>query len=184
MKYLMLAVLTGLFIINPLFAENDDERNEKQEKQERKIGRKNRKINKKPSDEWEILKSISRNERERLRKLHATDPDAFQKEIAKIVERVKGTRQEKQKQNQKIRSLVSQYKNAKDDKTKKEAMEQLRKVIQKIFLSKMQENKKRLESLEKHVKKFREAYEFRQKNADKIIQSRLDTLTRDTTFNW
>ena len=177
MKYLMMAVLTGLIIINPVFSEKDNVRNEKQKKQNHK----NRRASKKPSNIWGIMKSIPGEERERLRKLHATDPDAFQKEIAKIVERVKATRQEKQKQ---IRSLVSQYKNAKDDKTKKEAMEQLRKVIQKIFLSKMQENKKRLESLEKHVKKVREAYEFRQKNADKIIQSRLDTLTRDTNFNW
>jgi len=166
-----------LFIINPVFAGKDNVRNEKQ----KKPNHKDRRASKKPSDIWGIMKSIPGEERERLRKLHATDPDAFQKEIAKIVERVKATRQEKQKQ---IRSLVSQYKNAKDDKTKKEAMEQLRKVIQKIFLSKMQENKKRLESLEKHVKKVREAYEFRQKNADKIIQSRLDTLTRDTNFNW
>ena len=71
-----------------------------------------------------------------------------------------------------------------DTETKKEAMEQLRKVIQKIFLEKMQKNKKRLESLEKHVKKVRQDYEFRQKNTDKIIQRRLDTLTNDTKFDW
>jgi uncharacterized protein YjgD (DUF1641 family) len=181
MKYLILAVFAGLFIVNPVFAENNAVRDEKQGS---KTDRKNRKIDQKTSDKWQILKSISTNERERLRKLHATDPEAFKKEIAKIVERVKAARQEKQNQNQKIRNLVSLYKNAKDDKTKKEAMEQLRKVIQKIFLSKMQENKKRLESLEKRVQKVREAYEFRQKNADKIIQSRLDTLTLDTNFNW
>ena len=184
MKYLTVAVFMGLLIVNPVFSKGEDtggKDNNKQEQLTKRTDRRNRKTNQKP---WGILKNISDEERERLRKLHATNPEEFRKEIAKIVKRVKAERQEKQKQNQQIKQLVRQYKNAKDEKTKKEAMEQLRKIIRKIFVAKMQENKKRLESLEKHVKKVRAMYEFRQKNADKIIQSRLNTLTQDTDFEW
>ncbi len=184
MKYFILAVTTGLIISNPVFAQNDDgsnERQEDQERRERKADRENRKPNRKL---WGILRNISDEERERLRKLHKTNPEAFKAEIAKIVKRIKAERQEKQKQNQQIKQLVKQYKNSKDDKTRQEAMDKLRVIIQKIFVTKMRENKKRLESLEKHVKKVRASYEFRQKNADKIIQARLDTLTQDTNFNW
>ena len=180
MKYLTVAVFTGFLILNPVFAQNDDASKD-QEKQGKKTDRINRKANQKP---WGILRNISAEERERLRKLHATNPEKFRKEITKIVSRAKAERQEKQKQNQQIKQLVSQYKNAKDDKTRQEVMEQLRKIISKIFVAKMRENKKRLESLEKHVQKIRKDYEFRQKNADKIIQARLDTLTQDTNFDW
>jgi len=184
MKYLTLAVFIGFLILNPAFAKNDNTDSKaqgKQEKLERKTDRPNRKANQKP---WGILRNISAEERERLRKLHTADPEKFRKEIAKIVSRVKAERQEKQKQNQQIKQLVSQYKNAKDDKAKQEAIKQLKKIISKIFVTKMRENKKRLESLEKHVRKIRASYEFRQKNADKIIQARLDTLTQDTNFDW
>lgn len=207
MKYLLAAVLAGLFVISPAFAERDNnERGQKRERHERddddrdndeRVERRGRdddrdndereerrtrkKYDKRDRNQWKILQSISAEERERLRKLHATNPAAWKEEVAKIVKRI---RAEKQKLNKTIKSLVSQYKNAKDDKTKKEAMAQLRKITRDIFLEKMQKNKKRLESLEKHVKKLRQQYEFRQKNADKIIQSRLNTLTNDTKFDW
>lgn len=202
MKYLLMVVLAGLFVVSPAFAErDDDEREEKRERREKhdrddddrdddgrnerrerkKAGKRYEKRERRERNPWKILQNISSEERQRLSKLHATNPEAFKKEIAKIVKRL---RAEKQKLNKKIRNLVSQYKNAKDDKTKQEAMQQLRKITRNIFLEKMQKNKKRLESLEKHVKKLRQQYDFRQKNADKIIQSRLNTLTSDTKFDW
>jgi len=202
MKYLLTVVLAGLFLISPAFAEkDDDERHERREREERddddrdndeieeKRERRKRREREKGGkryerrerNQWKILQNISAEERERLRQLHATNPEAFKKEIAKIVKRI---RSEKQKLNKKIQSLVSQYKNAENSETKKEALEQLRKITRNIFLEKMQKNKKRLVSLEKHVKKLRQQYDFRQKNADKIIQSRLDTLTNDTKFDW
>ena len=176
MKYLLMTVLAGFFVINPLIAENSD--TDKKEKQKRREGRK---FGKRAKNPWKMLQSISSEERKRLRQLHATNPTAFKTEVAKIVKRIK---QEKQELNKKIQSLVRQYKTAEDDKTKKETLEQLRKLTQKLFLAKMEKNKKRLESLEKHVKKLRQQYDFRQKNADKIIQSRLKTLTSDTKFDW
>jgi restriction endonuclease S subunit len=51
-------------------------------------------------------------------------------------------------------------------------------------MEKMERNRKRLESLEKHVKKLRKEYDFRRKNADKIIQSRVGHLTGETNFDW
>lgn len=189
MKYIIIAVFTGFLIINPAFTQNDSVNSEDQTKQARKADRKKRRINQNP---WELLKYISADERERLRKLHATNPKAFPEEVTKVLQRAKEERLEKEKlkqkerqrQNQQIKQLVNQYKNAKDDKAQKEAMDKLRTIIRKIFITKMQENKERLESLEKQVKKVRASYEFRQKNADKIIQARLDTLTQDTNFEW
>jgi len=180
MKYLLMAVLAGFIVINPAIAE-ERPKEETREKQGGGRDRNNRKFNKKPQNPWKILQNISSEERERLSKLHATNPEAFRKEIAKIVKRI---RAEKQELNKKIQGLVQQYKNAEDAGKKKEALEQLRKIASKIFSAKMEKNKKRLESLEKHVKKLRQQYDFRQKNADKIIQSRLDTLTSDTKFEW
>lgn len=194
MRYLLMAVLAGLFVISPAFAERDnDERHEKRGRREKGDNDRNeRKYNKRKKALWGIMKQISAEERKRLRQLHASNPDEWRKEVAKVVKRIrqekqesdKKNRQEKQELNKKIRGLVNQYKNAKDDKTKKRAMDKLRQITRKIFLAKMQKNKKRLESLEKHVKKLRQQYNFRQKNADKIIQSRLNTLTSDTKFNW
>ena len=200
MKYLLIAAFIGLFIVSPAFAEKDDNDDDKKERGEihnrdderennerekkrgsRKVRQRHDKREKQERAQWKILQNISVEERKRLRQLHATNPAAFREEIAKIVKRI---RAEKKELNKKIQSLVSQYKNSKDDKTKKEAIAQLRQITRKIFLEKMQKNKKRLESLEKHVKKLRQQYNFRQKNADKIIQSRLDTLTNDTRFDW
>ena len=140
-----------------------------------------RKSNRKSPGTWRILQSISKEEAEHLRKLHATNLEAWKNEVAKITKRI---RQEKQKANKKTQDLVRQYKSAKDEASKKEALEQLRKITQKAFQEKMKKNKTRLESLEKQVKKLRQQYEFRQKNAGKIIQSRLNTLTKDKKFNW
>ena len=187
MKYLLMAVLTGLFVISPAFAErDDDEKEEKQERRERKkeMGR----HEKRERSQWEILKHISAEERKRLRQLHATNPEAWREEVAKIVERIRTENKkilaEKQELNKKIKGLVRQYRSSEDAEKKKEAMEQLRQITRKVFLAKMEKNKKRLESLEKHVQKLRQQYDFRHKNADKIIQSRLDTLANDTKFDW
>lgn len=183
MKYLLMAVLAGLFFINPAFAEreiNDDKRGERRERENDD----NERGERRERNQWKILKNISAAERKKLRKLHSENPAVFRKEIAKIVKRVREQREKKEQLNQKIKKLAIQYKKAKDEETKKEAMEQLRKITKKTFMGKMQKNKKRLESLEKHVKKLRQQYEFRQKNADKIIQSRLNSLTEDKNFDW
>ncbi|MBU8902689.1 MAG: hypothetical protein KOO69_08115 [Victivallales bacterium] len=175
MKYLLLAILAGFFVINPAVAEEQTkERGRRKERTERKL-------NRKTPGEWRILQYISKEEATHLRKLHATNIEAWKEEVAKITKRI---RQEKQKSNKKIQDLVRQYKSAKDEASKKEALEQLQTITQKAFQEKMKKNKKRLESLEKHVKKLRYQYEFRQKNADKIIQSRLKTLTKDKKFDW
>jgi hypothetical protein len=207
MKYLLMAVLAGLFVISPAFAERDDDErdsksDERYEKRERdddersddeRAERRERKKEmgrheKRERSQWEILKHISAAERKRLRKLHATNPEAWREEVAKIVKRIrtenKKIRAEKQELNKKIQGLVRQYRSSEDAEKKKKAMEQLQKITRKVFLAKMEKNKKRLESLEKHVKKLRQQYDFRHKNADKIIQSRLDTLTNDTKFDW
>ena len=186
MKYLLMAVLAVFFVIDPAFAErNDDERDnksdERYEKRERKKEGKGRKFGRKAPNPWKILQEISSEERKRLSKLHATNPKAWKEEVAKIVKRI---RQEKQELNKKIQGLVRQYKSSEDAGKKKEALNQLRKITKKLFLTKMEKNRKRLELLEKHVKKLRQQYDFRQKNADKIIQNRLDTLTSDTKFEW
>jgi hypothetical protein len=183
MKYLLTAVLAGLFLVNPAFAEEEKESGERRGRRERRErkGNTHEKREKRERSQWKILQNISAEERARLQQLHATNPEAFRKEIATIVTRIK---QGKQELDKKVKSLVAKYKTSKDAETKKEAMEQLRKITQKAFLEKMQKNKKRLESLEKHVKKLRQQYEFRQKNADKIIKSRLNSLTNDSKFDW
>jgi len=193
MKYLLLAVLAGFCIINPATAE--EENNSTRRRQARNTEqseRKGRRFGRKSPEQWKILKHISKEEAARLRKLHASDPAAWKEEVKKVVERIKTEKKEqnqknisaRKKQDQEIKKLVSQYKTTKDADTRKEALEQLHKLTQKVFLEKMQKNKQRLESLEKHVKNLRKQYEFRQKNADKIIQSRVNTLTNDTKFDW
>ena len=180
MKNLLVAVLAGLFIISPAIAEESSESGERHQRRERRE-RKGRKSGKKSPEQWKILQEISKEESERLRKLHATDLAAWKKEVATIVKRIKA---ERKAQEQQIKKLAAQYKSAKDDTTKKEALEQLHKLTQAIFLKKMQKNKMRLESLEKHVKSLRKQYEFRKKNADKIIKSRVNSLTQERKFDW
>ncbi len=180
MKHFLIALFAGLFVINPTLAEqNNNDRT--YIKSERKQDHKKRKYQEKAPGQWRILQNISAKERERLRQLHAADPESFKKEVAKIVKRIK---EDKQKLDKKIQELVNQYKTSKDTEKKKEVLDQLHQITRKIFLEKMQKNKKRLESLEKHVKKLRQQYEFRQKNADKIIQSRINALTKDTNLDW
>ncbi|MDD5727446.1 MAG: hypothetical protein PHV59_02675 [Victivallales bacterium] len=142
---------------------------------------KNAKTVRKLPDQWRILPDISPDERQRLRQLYQTDPETFKQELAKIVRRLK---QEKRESDRNIQQLVSQYKRARDTSEKKALLKQLQQLISSIFYTKMQHNKQRLETLEKQVRKLREQYEFRQKNAEKIIQARLDYLTGDANFEW
>lgn len=186
MKFLLFAVLTGFVLVNPAIAENTDERHEDKERQERKERRKRnpRKFKQELPKQWQILRSISGEERKRLRQLYAADPKAFRQELAKIVKRIRQKDQKASKDTKKAQQLVRQYKNTQDSKKKEEILKELREVTRKIFLTKMKHNKKRLESLEKQVKKLRREYDFRKKNAEKIIQARLDTLTTKANFNW
>ena len=81
MKYLLMTVLAGLFVISPAFAErDDDEKEERREKRER--------------SQWKILQSISAAERKRLRPLHAANPETWREEVAKIVKRIRAEKQE------------------------------------------------------------------------------------------
>ncbi len=194
MKFLLLTVLAGFVLSNPAIAGNTEKQNteaekkidkqredkKRKEKKER-WKRKPRKFNRELPAQWQILRNISSEERTHLRQLYVTDPKTFRQELAKIVKRI---RQKKQKTNKKIQELVRRYKNTQNAEKKKEILKQLREVIRKIFFSKMKDNKKRLESLEKHVRKLRQQYDFRQKNAEKIIQTRLDALTTNANFDW
>lgn len=185
MKFLLASILTGFVIFNLAATENQQEKkvDKKSDEQPKdvKTNKKKPKTGAKIPAQWSILREISSTERERLRQLYAADPKTFKLELARIVDRIK---QEKQKSNEKLHQLVRQYKNAGDPEKKKEILEQLRQITSKAFFAKMEHNKKRLESLETQVKKLRQQYEFRQQNADKIIQARLDALTCDTEFEW
>ncbi|MFA6716193.1 MAG: hypothetical protein WC082_05770 [Victivallales bacterium] len=178
MKYLLSGIIAALFITAQAIAE--DEKTTEKSPESGKTYKKS-KNRKKTPEQWRILQEISEEERSRLRKLYASDPKAFRKELAQIVSRLK--REEKELDRQ-IRALVQKYKAAKDADEKKQAYEELRKLTRKVFMNKMEKNRKRLESLEAHVKKIRGQYEFRQKNAEKIIQARLDALTNDMDFEW
>ena len=185
MKFLLAAVLVAFVVFNPAFAEKRQEKKiDKKNDEQQKDVKKAKKKTKTPGDvppQWMILREISAKERERLRQLYLTDPKTFKQELTKIVDRIK---QEKRKPNIRVQQLARQYKNTDDPKKKKAILAQLRQITRKIFYGKMEFNKKRLESLEKQVKTLRQQYEFRQKNADKIIQARLDYLTSETEFEW
>jgi hypothetical protein len=178
MKYLLSGLLIALFITVPAIAE-EKKANNKRQGSEGKYQKNTER--RKPAEQWRILDEISEDERARLRKLYDSDQKAFRKELAKIVSQI---RQKEKERDQLVKSLVQKYKTAKDPDEKKKVYEELRKLTRKIFMQKMENNRKRLESLEKHVKTLRRQYEFRKHNADKIIQSRLDALTSDMAFEW
>jgi uncharacterized phage infection (PIP) family protein YhgE len=182
MKILVLTLLSILVIGSSATAQEKVENKETQQKKEveKRKERKKRKAKPVPGS-WHMLKNISEEERNRLRTLYETDPKTFRQELAKIIKRL---RAEKDSLNQKVKELVKQYKTSKDPKKKKAALKELREITSKIFYTKMEHNKKRLESLEKQVKNLRSQYDFRQKNADKIIQARLDALLGNTNFEW
>lgn len=178
MKYLLLSVLAALFIAVPVMA-GDEKPALKRPGPEEEYNRLKEK--KKLVEQWGILSEIPEEDRNRLRKLYDSDQKAFQKEVARIVAQI----QEKEKElDRKVKALAEKYKAAKDPDKKQEAYEELRQLTRKIFMDKMEKNRKRLEFLETRVKAVRRQYEFRKKNADKIIQARLDALLSDMDFDW
>ena len=179
MKYLMMMLFAMFFVMNQTIAEQNEDAddNDRPPKPEWR-GKENKK---RPANHWRILQNISQEERKRLRQLYASDPESFKEEVAKIAKRI---REEQQKTNAQIKELLQEYKSTKDEQKKKAALAKLRKITKDSFLAKMQHNKRRLESLEKKVKKLRQQYEFREKNVDKIIQNRVKSLLRDKNLEW
>lgn len=129
----------------------------------------------------ELMESLPAEERQRLRELHKTDRTAFREELKKIFQKA---RHESQKEHDELRSLLSDFRDAEFSERKAELKAKLRAITEKQFNQKMASNKKHLEELEKKLETLKRQFEERKKQADDIINARVEELTRDPNLNW
>jgi hypothetical protein len=178
MKY-FLSMLVIIFIATP-FASAGDNPKEQKEKAKSNKSYKNRK------QAFEayikrVIAKLPKAEQEKLKKLYKENPKEYSNEIRKVLAREKMRHYAK---NDKIKELLKKYQNAKNADEKEKYLNQITEHTKKIFYDRMKQNQKRLIILEKKVRMLRKHYEFRKKNADKIIKSRVDYLTRNPKLDW
>ncbi|MCP3968279.1 MAG: hypothetical protein GY750_15790 [Lentisphaerae bacterium] len=128
-----------------------------------------------------MLPAISNEEKDKLRKLYQTDPQAFRKEIRRLVDVYK---KKKHQETKKLKKLAYKYQNAKSSADKQKYYDEIYAITRKIFEEQMIRYKKRLEALEKQLKRLTAKYEQRQQGAEKIIKARVDYLTRNRKLDW
>ncbi len=119
--------------------------------------------------------------RSELRELQRTDPEEFEKKMAKLVKQYNA---EKTARDSKLNELVKTYQTSSDKADKDKAYAEIRKMTEEEFERNLKEQKRQLEFLENRLKAERERYETRSKNAQAIIQARLDELTQPSELRW
>jgi len=128
-----------------------------------------------------IFDSMTEEEKNELKKLYQENPDKFRE---KMQDKVAAYKKEQRKTSEELKNLLSKYHSSKDDNEKAALYKQIEASSRKEFLRRMEDNRKRLEVLEKQLKTLRQSYEFRRNNADKIINERVRQLTRDPNMEW
>ncbi len=122
-----------------------------------------------------VFDQLPEAERQKMVLLMKEDPEEFRKiMLEKLVELEK----EMQREFGEMRALIRQYQNS-ADKAEQETLR--RKVHEKIaaeFQRQLKEHRNMLEEMRKRLKDLEEKYQYREKNADKIIDARLEFMLK------
>ncbi|QSH41559.1 hypothetical protein P0136_07395 [Lentisphaerota bacterium ZTH] len=128
-----------------------------------------------------MLPTVSDAEKAKLQKLYQTDPEAFRKEIHRLV---KAYKEQRKLESKRLKELIIKYHKASNNAEKQQYYNQIYAMTRKTFDLQMLRYKKRLEALEMQLSNLTANYEKRRRNADKIIKARVDHLTRNRNHDW
>ncbi len=128
----------------------------------------------------DFFATLSEQERKELRELQDSDPEKAKKFLDERLEKYNKMIREREKR---LADLVRTYQSgSKEEKDK--AYAEIRKITTEDFERNLKEHKRQLEFLEKRLEREREKYDARQKNAEAIIQARIDELTKPAELRW
>ncbi len=121
-----------------------------------------------------VMAEMGSEKRARLRKLHRCNPQAFRKEIAKIVSKYRAANNKK---NLELKKIVKAY-NAASDAEKSAIKEKLSDLVRSQFNKKMDANRRSYKKTVKRLEDLKQKINKREKNADLIIKERIKQLTK------
>lgn len=146
-----------------------------------------KKVNKKVKKPWQqvtqkLINDMPKDQQEKLKRLQRENPEAFRKEIHNLARRHKA-KQVKSAQKKEMEELVSKYHNAKGDE-KEKLLSVIREKVSKQFHDKMANSRANIEKTETRLGELKTLLKTREENADKIIQERIEYLTKDPSLKW
>ena len=127
-----------------------------------------------------IMSELSKKETLKLRELQKSDPAAFKQEIVKIIRKYK---QAHSRRDSELHTLIKAYKSASDEE-RIEIKKKITAIVRQQFNQKMELNRKNYERASKKLEELKAKLIEREKNAELIIQNRVDMLTRNPALNW
>lgn len=127
-----------------------------------------------------IMSELSKEETIKLRELQKRDPSAFRQEIMKIIKKYKQTHF---KRDTELHNFIRSY-NAASAEEKVEIKKKITEIVRQQFNKKMELNRKSYERAKKKLQELEAKLLEREKNAELIIQNRVESLTRNPALNW
>lgn len=124
---------------------------------------------------WRAFTRLSEAQRQELLKLQSTDPDQFRTKMRELGEAL---RKEEQARFDELMKLVERVRASKDEKEKAVLMEQITTHIRAHYLDRLEDNKRQLEEMKKRTKELEEELKKREANADEIVKARAEALVR------
>lgn len=129
----------------------------------------------------DFFASLSEKERKELRELQESKPEEAKKVMA---ERLEKYNQEVRKREKYLQDQIRVYQTSQAKEERDKAYAEIKRITVEDFERNMKEHKHLVEFLEKRSKSERERYDGRMKNADAIIQARIEELTKPTELRW
>lgn len=127
------------------------------------------------------LTGIESGERQKLLRLYATDPVAYNAEVKKIAERLRGA--DSDPLEAQVLAAVERYRASKGEEREK-ALKEIRDLSYKQFHARMAETGKGIKEAETKLSALRESYDIRKRNSRGIIEQRVQDLIRDPELKW
>jgi len=115
-----------------------------------------------------------------LKGLKKSNPEEFRKEINKIADKL---RSEHKTQKAKRNELKKQYLEANSEE-KAKIKEELRKEYKILFDEKMKKNREKYDRAKEKMEEYKQQLEERERNADKIIELKLEEELKNPSLRW
>lgn len=130
---------------------------------------------------------------ERLSELRKEDPEAFRREVHRLLEERRkrsgdgdgdGEGEESQVYEAKLQTLVREYREATSDEAKAKIRVRIRSALDIYFDKRLEQHEKMLDAMESRLDEMRMRLKERRQNRDAIIDNKLDSLLLDPELKW
>jgi hypothetical protein len=184
MKYIQLFILFAIFISIPSISAQEPKVEEtKQVKPTPQKGQppKSSHFMHKSPHYLGLMDLFTLEEQEKLKELKKSNYQEYRKLVNTRMLEVK---KEKSDEDKKVLELRNQYLNSTSMDERAAIKKAITEITKKQFSEKMEYTRRHLEYNEKRLKELREKFEVRKKNADLILEQRVNDLLRDPELNW